>query len=208
MNPYEVLGIKENAGEEEIKRAYRELVKKYHPDQYRDNPLAKLAEEKLREVNEAYESLMKQSYGKTGRSSGNYNYGGYRTKSTGYQSSGTYNTVRSNINDGNIRMAEEILDGIATHNAEWYYLKGLIYSKRGWYDEAYTHIQTAVNMDPANIEYREAINRMNVVYRSRKNGGYRTGRSGGDVDFCTFCQCMLCADCCCECMGGDLIPCC
>lgn len=56
-NPYEVLGISEGASEEEIKKAYREQVKKYHPDQYQDNPLSKLAEEKLREVNEAYEYL-------------------------------------------------------------------------------------------------------------------------------------------------------
>ncbi|HOJ12845.1 MAG TPA: DnaJ domain-containing protein, partial [Clostridiales bacterium] len=72
MNPYEVLGVKEGANDEEIKRAYRELVKKYHPDQYRDNPLAKLAEEKLREVNEAYEYLMKQSSTRSGRTSRDY----------------------------------------------------------------------------------------------------------------------------------------
>jgi molecular chaperone DnaJ len=59
-NPYEVLGVKETASDAEIKRAYRELVKKYHPDQYRDNPLSKLAEEKLREVNEAYDEIMRQ----------------------------------------------------------------------------------------------------------------------------------------------------
>jgi molecular chaperone DnaJ len=60
-NPYEVLGIREGASEDEIKKAYREMVKKYHPDQYQDNPLSKLAEEKLREVNEAYDYLMKNT---------------------------------------------------------------------------------------------------------------------------------------------------
>ena len=71
MNPYEVLGISENASEEEIKKAYKELVKKYHPDKYQDNPLSELAEEKLQEVNEAYDMLMK----KGGSSSYNYGYG-------------------------------------------------------------------------------------------------------------------------------------
>ena len=58
-NPYEVLGLKPGASEAEIKAAYKELVKKYHPDKYQNNPLADLAQEKLQEINEAYDTLMK-----------------------------------------------------------------------------------------------------------------------------------------------------
>ena len=65
-DPYEVLGVSPNASEEEIKNAYRELVKKYHPDKYVDNPLADLAEEKLREVNEAYDEIMNGRMGSGG----------------------------------------------------------------------------------------------------------------------------------------------
>ena len=72
-DPYEVLGVSPNASEEEIKAAYRELVKKYHPDKYQNNPLADLAEEKLREVNEAYEYLERQR--SSGYSSGTYQSG-------------------------------------------------------------------------------------------------------------------------------------
>jgi len=113
-NPYEVLGVKENASQDEIKRAYRELVKQYHPDKYVDNPLKDLAEEKLREINEAYDTLSKKS--NFNNSSSNYgntssNYGG---------SSNSYNdpnlqSVRLDINRGNIGGAEAKLNAIVVN---------------------------------------------------------------------------------------------
>lgn len=209
-NPYEVLGINEGASEEEIKRAYRELVKKYHPDQYMDNPLSKLAEEKLRDINEAYDYLMKNGSYKGGDS---YSHGwGQSQKSSGSyrggsDEAGVFNQVRVNINNGNINAAEEILNRSLNKNAEWYYLKGLIFMRRGWYDEAFTHVQAAVNMDPANFEYRNTLLRMNAgnnAYRGAAQGrGYTQ-----NPDLCTICQCLWCSDCCCECAGGDLISCC
>jgi len=213
LNPYEVLGLKEGASEEEIKKAYRELVKKYHPDQYRDNPLADLAEEKLREINEAYEILMKQASSKSkgGRSYTGGRDAGYGSSSgssytNGYYNRDIYNNIRSYINSGNIIMAEQLLDSIPNRNAEWYYLRGLVFLRKGWYDNAYTCIQTAVNMEPGNMEYREALNRINMTYHNYR-GGYRQVRTN-ETDLCTFCQCLVCSDCCCECMGGDLIRCC
>ena len=65
-NPYSVLGVSESASDEEVKRAYRELSRKYHPDSYVDNPLKDLAEDKFKEVQEAYDMIMKQ------RSNGGY----------------------------------------------------------------------------------------------------------------------------------------
>jgi len=210
VNPYEVLGIKEDASEDEIKKAYRELVKKYHPDQYRDNPLSALAEEKLREVNEAYEYLMKQKqdYAKSDKNyretwSKTYN----RSNRENYHENGIYNNIRMHINNGNIKTAEELLDNLNTRDAEWYFLRGMVFLRKGWYDEAYTCISTAINMDPGNLEYQEALNRMNKSYRRYKTGGYHQTQ-GREMDFCTFCQTLWCADCCCECMGGDMIPCC
>lgn len=62
-DPYTVLGVSSNASDQEIKKAYRELARKYHPDNYVDNPLADLAEEKMKEINEAYEAIQKQRSG-------------------------------------------------------------------------------------------------------------------------------------------------
>ena len=81
-DPYSVLGVSPNASDEEIKKAYRELARKYHPDNYQNNPLADLAEEKMKEINEAYETITKQRSGGGGsyqRPSGGYggqSYGG------------------------------------------------------------------------------------------------------------------------------------
>lgn len=198
-NPYEVLGIKEGASEEEIKKAYREQVKKYHPDQYHNNPLSKLAEEKLREVNEAYDYLTKNSGVKDTSS--------YRSGTGNWESQGDgdfYRQVRTYVNNGNLGVAEDMLNGTGDRTAPWYYLKGVIFLRKGWYDEAYSHIQTAARMDPTNFEYRNALNQMNASNNTYRGGAYNRGYGSGP-DLCTMCQCLWCSDTCCECAGGDLI---
>lgn len=199
-NPYEILGIKEGASQEEIKKAYRELVKKYHPDQHHDNPLYELAEDKLREINEAYEYLTKNASPRGG--------GRWNGKSGGGSTSGDfYSTVKMHIQSGNIAAAEQMLNSSGDRSAEWYYLSGLVFLRKGWYDEAYSSIQRAVNMEPGNFEYRDALNKINMTNRTYR--GNAAGRGYGQgPDLCTMCQCLWCSDCCCECAGGDLIECC
>lgn len=203
-NPYEVLGVKEGASEEEIKKAYREQVKKYHPDQYQANPLSKLAEEKLREVNEAYEYLT----GKGQSAKAGNGWSGRSATSTSNQGDDSgFKQVRALINNGNIVGAESLLESIGNKNAEWFYLRGLIFMKKGWYNEAVMNIKQAVNMDPSNFEYRDALNKMNSnnnMYRGNANNrGY-----GAGPNFCDMCTCLWCSDSMCECCGGDLIGCC
>ena len=86
MNPYEVLGVSPDADEETIKRAYRELVKKYHPDRYVNNPLSDLAAEKIKKINKAYDMIMNDKTTASGRSYNN-------TSSSGSSSGGGYAAV-------------------------------------------------------------------------------------------------------------------
>ncbi len=202
MNPYEVLGISENASEEEIKRAYKEMVKKYHPDKYQDNPLADLAEEKLQEVNEAYDMLIK----KGNSSSYDYGFGGGSGFGGGASGGGSgrpdYMQVRRLIDANNLREAERILNGTRDRSAEWFFLAGMVSYKKGWYDDARNKLQTASEMEPGNMEYSQAYGRiinMGGQFQNQARGrGYN--QQGGDDLCCQALQCYICADCCCDCI--------
>ncbi len=204
--------MREGASVEEIKKAYRELVKKYHPDQYKDNPLSDLAEAKLKEINEAYEYLMKNRGNSEsgGYSNGRSQWGnsGRTGWESGSNSADAFRQVRIHIDRGDLETAENLLGRISLRTAEWYFLKGLVFLRRGWYDEARYHIQTAVNMDPGNYEYRETLNRIRSSGQDYMRRAYDRGYRNDVDDFCTLCQCLICSDCCCECLGGDLITCC
>lgn len=205
-NPYHILGIQDGASEEEIKKAYKEMAKKYHPDRYKDNPLADLAADKMKEINEAYDVLVKKRSNNTTSSQGyNNSYGNNERGSYTGNPSGQFIRIRALIEANNLDEAEWLLKSINEHNAEWYFLSGAVAMKRGWFNDAFAFFKTAYNMEPFNAEYREAFMRMN-----NQGGNYRS-YGGGNSDCgnpCNVCSGLICADCCCECMGGDLISCC
>ena len=201
MNPYEILGVPENATDEQIKEAYRALVKKYHPDKYQNNPLADLAEDKLQEINEAYDTIMNErnsSYGNSSYSDGSYSYSSSGQANAGGRAD--YMQVRRNIDAGNLAAAQSILDSSSDRSAEWYFLSGVIATRKGWYDEAFTKLQTACSMEPANMEYRRHLASL------RGQGGHyqntAAGKGYGDSSdmCCRALQCYICADCCCDCI--------
>lgn len=202
-NPYEVLGIRQNATEEEIKATYKKLVRKYHPDQYANNPLSDLAEEKLKEINEAYDFLMKNKGAGDcqNQSYHNANHQQYNSNNTSYE----FIEIRNMITRGDLYGAEQKLESISIRNGEWHFLRGLTYLKKGWYDQAYHHIQTAVNMNPSNQEYRSTLN--NLAYRNTTYRNVGSNWGYGQNDLCDTCSCLICSDCCCEAMGGDFINC-
>ncbi|NLL38796.1 MAG: DnaJ domain-containing protein [Clostridiales bacterium] len=203
-DPYSVLGVSPNASDEEIKKAYRELARKYHPDSYQNNPLSELAQEKMKEINEAYDAIMKAREGGSSSGSRYGSSGGGGHGSSGSQT-GPFAEIRAAINSGNIYLAENMLKNMANRNAEWHFLMGSVCYRRGWLDDAMRHYQTAVSMEPGNLEYRQALQ-----FMQRGGNFYRPARYQGasNMDACNCCSTLIAADCCCECMGGDLITCC
>ena len=209
MNPYKVLGVSENASQEEIRTAYLELVKKYHPDKYTDNPLKELAGEKLKEINQAYEMLTKKQtnnnhagagYSSSSNSYNTGNTGGYsRTGGTAYSGpfAAEFARARASINQNNLNAAREILDGVNVHNAEWNYLSGVIALRQGSYQRATECFGRAYDAEPDNAEYRNAFTSLNNSGRVYQRG------SNGNMDAspcCDVCSALMCLNCCC---GGD-----
>ena len=196
-DPYQILNVAPTATDDEVKRAYRELARKYHPDNYHDNPLADLAQEKMKEINEAYELIQKQ---RKGSASSSAHSGGYRYD-TAYRATSAdplMQRVRAAINGGDVSLAERLLNQAQERGAEWSFLMGVVCSRRGWMDEAKRHFDTACRLEPDNAEYRNA----QTMFRG---GGYRPQGypNGGTANYNNDACMRLCAAwSCCMLTGG------
>ena len=195
-NPYEVLRVTSSASMDEIKRAYRDKARRYSENQA-----------KMDELNDAYDFIINNF----GSNKGNTSYAdsGYGAGAAGGQTS-EFGDIRAKLNSGRIDDAEMLLDGIPyqRRNAEWYYLKGTIQHSKGWLESALENFRKAKEMEPGNSEYEAAFNQL----ERESKGDFRRNRQNEDNDGCcspcNICSSLMCADCCCECMGGDLIRCC
>ena len=203
-DPYSVLGIRPDATDEQVKQAYRDLARKYHPDRYRDSDLADLASEKMKEINAAYEEIQKMRAPRT--ASDQYSKDG-NTDERG-RTNAKFAEIRILINNNNIGEADRRLRAFPPEerNAEWHFLTGCVLFKRGYFVDAQKLFERACEMDPYNREYQTA--RDQAGRQTYDPSGYRTAPGSSFDSACSCCSTLLCADCCCECMGGDLIPCC
>jgi hypothetical protein len=204
-DPYKVLQVSPSASDEEIKAAYRELVRKYHPDNYNGNPLSDLATEKMQEINEAYDQITAMRQNGNGSSSGNGQAG------NGYRAGGSqFADIRRLIASRRVTEAEELLDGVPENrrDAEWYFLKGTVQQLRGWLDDAYRNYAAACDMDPQNPEYKNAFSQLNWQrqharpYGGGFGGGYGQPVQAGGCSICDICATLYCMDCMCDCFRG------
>lgn len=199
-DPFAVLGIPQNATDEQVRQAYRALAGQCR-EQIDSGTNAADAQARMRALDEAYDAII---LSRSGGTAGDY----YSASSSG-SSYSDYSDIRIKIRDGRFDDAQTILDGVpqSQRNAEWHFLKGCIQQRKGWLEEATGNYAAACRMEPSNAEYRAAYD---SILNSR-SGGYRTERSDGGkrgLSACDVCTGLMCADCCCECMGGDLIRCC
>ena len=210
-DPYKVLGLGPDASDEDVKRAYRRLAKKYHPDL---NPGDEAAAKKMQEVNAAYEQIKNPD--KTSQHSGGYGgysqydpfggFGGYQQRT--YTDSGDhYQQAASNyIRFGRYQEALNALNNATERNARWYYLSALANDGLGNQVTALEHIRRAVSMEPDNQEYLNLLSQI-------ESGGSAYRRQAGNfggfqmrADPCTsLFLCWLCNLFCC---GGRGFFCC
>lgn len=214
MNPYNVLKIREGATQTEINDAYQKLKAEYAERRFLPGREGAEACRRLEEIEEAYREATRIVSDSYNISSGN-----------------KYQEVEDAIRAENIEYAQTLLDNMIGRDAEWNYHQAIVFYKKNWHMEAIKQLERAVAIEPSNAKFQDSLNELkNAVLfgnlkdtqggfhedkqegRYSKQRSYRGQQTGDEQPYCCspcgMCQGLLCADCCCECMGGDLISCC
>jgi len=206
MDPYEILGVSHNATDQEIKKAYRALSRKYHPDANVDKPNANEYAEKFKQIQQAYQTIMDERKGGNSQSG----YGGFRSRnrsSSGYtdENDAHLQAAVNFIRNGRFSEALRVLDSIENRNASWYYTAAVANSGNGNNATALQYARTAAQMEPNNQEYQKLVEQLETPGFSYRNMQQSyMGSSFGD-DSCVRCCAANLAfniflNCCCNCM--------
>ena len=199
-DPYQVLGLSPGASDEEVKKAYRKLAMKYHPDR---NPGDEEAARKMQEINAAYDAIKNPEKAGPRQSYGGYSsydpfggFGGFEQEEEGDQ---YLRSAQQYIRYHRFREALNVLSGCQNRNARWYYLSALANDGLGNQITALEHMRRAVSMEPDNYEYLQTLDYL-------ENGGAAYRQQSGDFSFSPFglfrcsplllcCLCRFCGCC-------------
>jgi len=204
-NPFVVLGVSKDATQAEVQSAYERLRDEYRMEIHIEGEEGKKAAKKLSELEDAYQEAME-------------------LLASGAEVKGIYNHVADLIKRRNYDDAQAALDKVSDRDAEWHYYQSAVYHGKGWNYEAKAQLEMAINMDPENQKYKDTLERMKN-HEADPQGAKQGAAGGGNRQrsYDTYedmqrntrrstagdcCASLICADCCCECMGGDLIRCC
>ena len=210
-NPFVVLGVSDDCTREELKQAYDKLHKKYAEERFLEGDKGAEAARMYQKVEIAYQDALDLLENKEKAS---FNNDGVVN----------YDAIKQQIKNGNLSEAQRLLDDITSRGGDWHYWQAAIYYKKNWYDESKTQLKIALELEPNNSMFKDTLDKIekeqnannpfnkgqNQQQQSDYNRTYQqqaqpAPNAGGCCDCCSS---LICADCCCEMCGGDLISCC
>ena len=201
LDPYSVLGVSRNASMDEIKKAYRKLSRKYHPDANINNPNKEEAEEKFKQVQQAYDQIVREREQGASQSSWSGEFGGgYQTQDD--QRSMEMRAAANYINAAHYQEALNVLNRMTERNGQWYYYHAVANAGAGNTASAMEDARRADYMEPNNMQYQQLYQQLQSGgqwYWNQGNGyGYeRPGNGFGNCCCQCLCMNMLCPGCCC-----------
>ena len=202
---YEVLGVSKDASLEEIKSAYQTLKNKYMEERFLEGEAGNIAAKKLTEVETAYREILS-----------------YKEQNGGRDEGSLFNEIENLIKNGDLYNAQSKLDTFDERSAEWHYYQSVIFFKKNWVNESKKQLEIAIQMDPYNEKYKNALNKLNERVNQTANPNWnRSGNAyhnqnteqtrqytndnpqlGGDSCCQWCCDMLICnalLNCCCNC---------
>ena len=210
-NPFVILGVDKNATQSEILEAYKQKRAYYQAHVFDEGESGAQAASMLNQLDNAYQQAMEMAV---------------ESATVTGEGESAYEQVKQAIRSKDIETAQKLLDDMSYRGAEWHYYQSVVFYEKNWLNDTKKQLEIALQMDPQNEKYQRALDNLKKkidgsrpydkegaqgVYNADSTQTDRTytQRDGAVADgICSACQALWCADCCCECMGGDLIRCC